>query len=123
MMTRGQLQTLIQQWAHRTDLASQVDQFIDATTERLQRRLGITLDPMTGLNDYNLISEENPTIYLYGGLREMAIYTADAPAARDYGELYDIEVAQLNINYNGTEWDNSVPFIHNEVEQEIEDGA
>jgi hypothetical protein len=123
MMTRGQLQTLIQQWSHRTDLGSQVDQFIDATTERLQRRLGITLDKMPGLNDSNLISQENPTVYLYGSLREMAIYTADAPAEREYDMLYEKEVNNLNINYNGAEWDNTTPYMRTEAEQEIEDAT
>ena len=118
-MTRGQLQTLIQQWAHRTDLADQVDQFINATTERLNRRLGITLDAMPGLNDANLVTEQNPTIYLYGGLREMAIYTGDGPAEQHYNQLYTMEVNNLNINYNGTEWDNTTPAILSEEEQEI----
>jgi hypothetical protein len=122
-MTRGQLQSLIQQWSHRTDLADQVDQFIDATTERLQRRLGITLDKMPGLNDTNLISQENPTIYLYGSLREMAIYTADAPAEREYDMLYEKEVNNLNINYNGAEWDNTTPHMRSEAEQEIADAT
>ena len=121
MKTRGQLQTQIQQWAHRTDLSGVVDQFIDNVTERLNRRLGITLDPMNGLNDTNLVSQANPSIYLYGALREFAIYTADLPAEREYEMLYQREVDQLNINYNGDEWDNETPYIRSEEEQAIED--
>jgi hypothetical protein len=122
-MTRGQLQSLIQQWSHRTDLADQVDQFINAVTERLQRRLGITLDAMPGLNDKNIVSDANPTVYLYGALREMAIYTADAPAEREYDMLYEKEVNNLNINYNGAEWDNDTPYCRSEAEQEIADAT
>ena len=122
-MNRGEIQNQIIDYSHRTDLGSVVSQFVDNTTQRLNRRLGITLDPMSGSSGTNIISDYNSAIYLYGGLREMSIYTQDAPAAQEYDALYQREVAQLNINYNGEEWDNSTLAILSEPEQEVADAT
>ena len=116
MKTRGQVRTQIAQWMHRSDLSGNVDEFIDNVTTRLQRRLGISLDPMNGLNDTNMISMYNPDVYLYGALREAAIFTGDRDATADYNGLYEKEIVNLNINYNGDEWENSVPYVRSELE-------
>ena len=117
-MNRAEIQNQIVLFSHRNDLGGAVGQFVDNTTQRLNRRLGITLDPMSGNSGTNIISEENSAIYLYGGLLEMAIYTADAPSAAAYQMLFDNEVNNLNIHYNGAEWDNTEKAILSEMEIE-----
>ena len=123
MATRGDIKNQIIQWSHRTDLTSLADQFIDNVTTRLNRRLGITLAPMVNANESNIIAEHNPDIYLYGALREMAIYTSDNTATQTYDGLYQQAVDRLNITYNGAEWDNSTLAILNETEQELADAT
>ena len=115
-MNRAEIQNQIIAFSHRSDLTDSVGQFIDNTTQRLNRRLGITLDPMLDNNGTNIIAEVNSSIYLYGGLREMAIFTADRPSAEAYEQLFNIEVDNLNINYNGTEWDNEPLAVLSEDE-------
>lgn len=115
-MNRGEIQDQIINWTHRTDLGSVVSQFVDIVTQRLNRRLGITLDPMSGTSGTNIIGDVNPSIYLYGGLREYAIYAADAPAEQHYDMMYEKEVNRLNITYNGEEWDNTNLAVLNELE-------
>ena len=122
-MNRGEIQNQIISYSHRADLTNMVSQFVDNVTMRLNRRFGITLDPMNGTSGTNIVADKNSSIYLYGGLREMAIYTADGPAASAYEDLYAKEVSRLNVTYNGDEWDNTVPVILSECEQEVVDAT
>ena len=115
-MNRAEIQNQIIAFSHRSDLTDSVGQFIDNVTQRLNRRLGITLDPMLDNNGTNIIAEVNSAIYLYGGLREMSIFTADATSAQAYQILFDQEVNNLNVKYNGAEWDNEPLHVKSETE-------
>ena len=119
-MNYGEIKGAIQQWAHRTDLVSQAPLFVQNVQDRLQVRLGITLDQLVIDTDTDIILANNPQVYLYGGLREISVYTNDAVATQAYEQLYDMEVSRLNITYNGTEWDNTTPAMQSEYEQAVE---
>ena len=115
-MNRAEIQNQIVAFSHRSDLQSMVSQFVDNVTQRLNIRLGITLDPMSGNSGTNIIADNNPVIYLYGGLREMSIFTADRPSAEAYDTLFNIEVNNLNVKYNGAEWNNEPIHVKSETE-------
>jgi hypothetical protein len=117
-VNRGEISNKIIEWSHRTDLAGQIDTFIDNTTDRLNNRLGKAYT-LTGNSAENDISTAFPMIYIYGGLREMAIYTADAPAAASYDQLYNMEVDKLNITANAPGFTDDSVAILSETEQEI----
>lgn len=115
-MNRAEISNKILEWAHRTDLGSQVDQFIDNTTDRINLRLG-TDYTLNGNNSENTISIDYPNIYIYGGLREMAIYTMNEAAYAGYDALFDKDMNRLNITAESTGFEDDSPVIKSEAEQ------
>lgn len=104
-MNYGELKTAIAQWAHRTDLGDQMGIFAQNVTERLNQRFGLNMGPLVADTDTNIVLENNGNVYLYGTLREQATYTHNAVAAQAYESLYQVSIADYNINYAGDEWD------------------
>ena len=117
-MNRAEIKSKIAEWSHRTDLTGQLDVFVDNTTSRLNNRLGLALT-LTGNSGENIISRDYPMIYIYGGLREMATYVRDRTAMQDYEQLYQSEIANLNINAESEGFTNDTPTMLSEYEQEI----
>ena len=121
-MNRAELSNKIIEWSHRSDLAGQIDTFLDNTTSRLNNRLGMALD-LTGNNSENVISRDYPNIYIYGGLREMSIYTQDAVAEQGYNTLYNDEVSRLNITAESEAFTDDSPVMLSECEMEVVDAT
>jgi hypothetical protein len=121
-MNRTDVKEVILAWSHRSDLEDQVDAFIDNTSQRLRKRLGMEL-PFTGQAATNTISNDYPEIYIYGGLREMGLYTHDAELVNLYGNMYDREVSQLNITAESTDFVDDTPAVLSEYEQAVIDGT
>jgi hypothetical protein len=119
-VNKAEIKNKIAEWSHRTDLTNQLDTFVDNTTQRLNNRLGLAL-VLSGAGDENVISRDYPNIYIYGGLREMATYVRDRVAQQDYEQMYQAEVASLNINAESEGFTDDVPVMLNEYEQEIAD--
>ena len=118
-MNKAEIKNKIAEWSHRTDLTNQLDTFVDNTTQRLNNRLGLAL-VLSGAGDENIISRDYPNIYIYGGLREMALYVRDRVAMQDYEMMYQAEVANLNINAESEGFTDDVPVMLNEYEQYLE---
>ena len=110
-MNYGELKSQIATWAHRNDFTAVIPSFVEQVTQRLNRRFGITLTPLVNDVDTNLILDNNPTLYLYGCLRQGAIYTHDQPATEAYNALYNIEVDRMNITYAAEEWNTTPPVV------------
>lgn len=121
-MNRGEIVNQVIQWSHRSDLAGAVDGFVDNVTRRLNNRLGTELT-LTGNAAENDISIYYPMVYLYGALREMAIYTTDQPATATYEQLYNDEVSRLNITAEQGMFVDTAPYVRNELEHYIEEEA
>jgi hypothetical protein len=120
-MNYGEIKAQVADYAHRADLADVIPDMIQRVTDRLERRFGeLNLQSLVVDSDTNYILENNPDIYLYGALREVGVYTHDINQVTGYDDLFTEAVDQMNINYNGAEWDNTVPYIKTEEEQ---DGA
>ena len=119
-MNRAEIKNKIAEWSHRTDLTGQLDVFVDNATQRLNNRLGLALT-LSGNSGENIISRDYPNIYIYAGLREMAIYVRDRVAANDYDQLYQAEVAQLNITAESEGFTDDVPTMLSEYEQYVEE--
>lgn len=117
-MNRAEISSKIIEWSHRTDLAGQVDIFIDNSTDRINTRLG-TSYTLNGANSENDISIDHPNIYLYSGLREMAIWSRDAVAAAGYDNLYEEQISRLKITNNSTGFTDDTPAILSEYELEV----
>ena len=117
-MNRAEIKNKIAEWSHRTDLAGQLDVFVDNTTSRLNNRLGLALE-LTGNSGENIISRDYPMIYIYGGLRELSVYVRDRVAMQDYQQLYQDEVSRLNVTAESEGFTDDSPVMLNETEQEI----
>ena len=103
-MIKSELVDNVRLWSHRTDLNDLTDLFITLTTEKLQRRTGRLLDVLILPDDTNVVLQFNSAIYLYGALRELSIHTHDSVAEQAFRNLYDLAVADMDINYTGEEW-------------------
>ena len=110
-MNYGEIQVQVQEWAHRTDLAGAVGPAINDVTKELNARFGLELGPLVADTDTNIILEYNSDLYKWGGLAQMAGYTHNLPAFREYTGKYEQRIKDMNINYRGTEWDTDSPFM------------
>lgn len=104
-MNYGELKAQIESWSHRTDLEEKIPEFIQNAGQRIGRRFGVMPFPMVLDTDTNSVLDVHSDLYLYASLREMMIFTENAPAAQAYETLYQAEVKQMNINYRGLDWD------------------
>lgn len=119
-MNFGEIKAQIKDYSHRTDIDALIPDMVWTVTQRLLTRLGeLNLQVLVADSDTNIILDKNSQIYLYGSLREVAIYAEDDRNVEKFEGLYQKEIAQLNINYDGEEWDNTVPVILSETEQEV----
>lgn len=117
-MNYGELKAAVSEWAHRTDIADQLDLFAANVSEKLDERLGTTTGPLIADSDTNDILEHHGNIYLNGMLAEEAEYTHELSALQAYTGLFDRAVDNLNINYRGDEWDTTPPAMEPYVEAE-----
>ena len=105
-MNYGELKAAIPRWTHRSDQSDLIPQFAANVTQALNRRFGITLTDLVADTDTNIILDKNSDVYLYGVLREAAAQSRNGMAVQSFQALYDRAIIDLNINYNGAEWDN-----------------
>ena len=109
--TLGELKAEIKRYSHRSDLDSNLHDFINRTSERLGRRFGVMPGALVNENDTNSLLTHHPGLYIYGAMRELAIFTADLDATRHYEDLFQEQVRQMNINYHGADWDSCDPPV------------
>ena len=121
-MNRTDVKEAILAWSHRSDLEDQVDLFIDNTSQRLRKRLGMDL-PFTSQAATNVISIDYPEVYIYGGLREMGLFTHDIELTNMYGAMYEQEVSLLNIKAESTDFTDDTPAVMSEYEKAVSDGT
>ena len=103
-MNYGEIKAQIKEWSHRTDLDQKIPEFINNTSQRLGRRFGVMPYPLVLDTDTNSLLKVHSNLYLYGALREMMVFTENAPGAQAYEFLYQGEVKEMNINYRGLDW-------------------
>lgn len=107
----GELKASIQKWLHRDDLEEEIPTFVSLAAERIGRRLGAMPPPLVADFDTNNMLTYHSGIYLYGSLREGAIHTHDSSAEQIYDRLFQNELADMNINYHGSDWDTCPPPV------------
>jgi len=104
-MNYGELKEQAAKYAHRTDLNDQMDVFVRLLSERLGRRFGVMPAPLIADTDTNSLLNTHSGVYLYGVLKEIAIFTHNIDAMDAHERDYQREVSELNINYRGLDWD------------------
>ena len=67
--------------------------------------------PLVSDTDSNSLLETHANIYLYGCLREQAIFTHNVEAVAAYEKLYQTEIKNMNVNYRGLDWDACCPPV------------
>ncbi len=103
-MNYGELKKQIIDLSHRTDLEDEVPLFIQRCGERLGRRFGFMPTPLVADTDTNSILTTHSSLYLYGSLREVHVYTNYADGITAFETLFQLEVENMNINYKGLDW-------------------
>jgi len=91
------------QVSHRSDLQSQMYNFVQSATEKLNRRLNLSLVPLVADTDTNEILTDWPLLYLYASLAALYQYIEEGDNMSTYLQLWDGEVNQQNITAPGTE--------------------
>ena len=103
-MNYGEIKTQIAKFAQRTDLGNEIPQFVANAGERIGRRFGVMPAPLIADTDTNSVLTTHPTLYLYAGLREYAVFTHNVTAVQAYEQLFTIEADRMNITYQGPDW-------------------
>ena len=94
-MNYGEIKTAITNRSHRTDLASHLPEFIALAESEYNQRTNSTYDLTSGTdNTHNALSDMAPQVYIFGGLKELAVWTNDDTALQKYTALYERALAQ-----------------------------
>jgi hypothetical protein len=83
--------------SHRPDLAAQVDNFAAHATERINRRLGLSLVSPVDPGDTNDILTSWPLLYIYATLAALYEFTNEGDNVRHYNERFMLEIDGQNI--------------------------
>ena len=101
-MNLGELSTRVAQITHRSDLAPQATNFADDATKKINRRLGLELEPLVDPTDTNEILTNYPLLYLYAALVSAFEYIHEGDAARMYNDRWLEEIDYQYITAPGT---------------------
>jgi len=116
-MNYKQLKEAIVSWTHRSDLNGDISTFVANTTVRLNDRFGVSLGPLIADDDTNVLLEEHAVLYLYGSLREQAIWSHNLVASQAYEALYQQAVSDMNINVTDEDWYVGPPAMEPYIEE------
>ena len=125
-MNNGELKTKLLNWSHRSDLASEVQGFINGATERINQRFGTKYNAMSADADSNqTLADHGETLYFYAAARELNVYIQDMDTAARFDELFDKEASRMNIHVRLDGWvtdATALTHVRNELEtQAIEE--
>lgn len=93
-MNYGEIKAAIIARAHRADLTASVPEFIALAESEYNRRTGGTYEIDGSDSKHNWLSDFAPDVYLYGGLRELCLYTQDDDGLAKYTALFERAVQQ-----------------------------
>jgi hypothetical protein len=110
-MNYGDIKAKITDYTHRADLSDRMDGFCASVTQALDRRFGLTTGPLIADSDTNIYLTSNDDLYLWGALAEYAAWAHDSEMFVGFNGRFMEAMNQMNINYNGDEWDNTVPCV------------
>lgn len=96
-MNYGELKTRLAQIAHRSDLSSQMENFTQDATEKINRRFGLALAPLVEDSDANDVIKNWPLLYLYAALQSLNEFVNNGDNATYFGTLWENEANRQNI--------------------------
>jgi hypothetical protein len=119
-MTYLELKNRIAGILHRSDLATQLPLFIEDARERINRRFGLTLVPLTQDTETNAVLTDFPLLYVYAACQSGFEYLNNGDNAVYMADSWQRECAGQNITNPYTAADNytEAPYIKTPAEQE-----
>jgi len=96
-MTYSQLKTLILQIAHRSDLNSQVAQFVQNAQDKINQRLTLALVPLVNPDDTDTILTQFPMLYVQAALISLYEFINEGELVQYYQGSWNDQVDQYNI--------------------------
>ena len=88
-MNYGEIKTAILNRSHRADLTAKVPEFVALAEAEYNSRTGSAYDIVGADTVHNWLSDTLPTVYIYGGLKHLALYTVDDAALAKYNALFE----------------------------------
>ena len=88
-MNYGELKTAILNRSHRADLTALVPEFIALAESEYNRRAGTAHEIDGADTKHNWLSDNAPDVYIFGGLMQMAVYTADDNSLQKFTALFE----------------------------------
>ena len=95
-MNYGEIKTAILNRSHRADLSAKVGEFVALAESEYNARTGSAYELGPADTSHNALSDGHPTVYIYGGLRQLALYTVDDAALAKYTALFDRAVSDAH---------------------------
>ena len=95
-MNYGEIKTAILNRSHRADLSAKVGEFVALAESEYNARTGSAYELGPADTSHNALSDGHPTVYIYGGLRQLALYTVDDAALGKYTQLFDRAVSEAH---------------------------
>jgi hypothetical protein len=113
-MIYSELKTRLAQIGHRSDLSSQMANFTQDATEKINRRFGLALAPLVLDTDTNEVLTNWPLLYLYAALQSLFEFTNNGDNATYFSGLWNLEADRQNITGGSSatdSWNSEPPAI------------
>lgn len=88
-MNYGEIKTAIINRSHRADLSSFIPEFIALAEQEYNQRTGSTYEIAGADTKHNWLSDNASGVYIFGGLKELAVYTNDDTSLQKYTALFE----------------------------------
>ena len=101
-MTYDELIARMAAIAHRTDLTSQMQNFVNDANEKINRRFGLALVSPSPSAQTNDVLTSYPLLYLYGAMNSLYNYLDNQDNSRYYEMKLNQEFDEQNVTSPGT---------------------
>ncbi len=89
-MNYGEIKTAITNRSHRTDLASHIPEFVALAESEYNQRTTSSYDLTSGTDStHNWLSDNASQVYIFGGLKELALWTGDDASLQKDTALFE----------------------------------
>jgi hypothetical protein len=95
-MNYGEIKTAILNRSHRSDLTSHIPEFISLAEAEYNRRTDSSYEIAGSDSKHNWLSDTVPTVYIYGGLRELCVWTQDDEGLARFSALFERALDQAH---------------------------
>lgn len=93
-MNYGEIKQAIINRSHRADLTSHIPEFIQLAESEYNARTNSSYDLVGADTKHNHLSDQWPTVYIFGGLMQLAVWTNDDTALQKFTALFERALSQ-----------------------------